>query len=279
MEDEAEQYVDLHVHTNYSDGSFSPEEVVSQAEKCGLTAIGITDHDEVSGVTEAIWSGRSRGIEIVPAVELTSGCNGKEIHLLGYLIDHNHRGLRERLKHFRHDRFKRMVKMIEKLRKLGIDIYIEAVRRIAGRGSLGRLHLARTLFQQETVGTVQEAFDRYIGKNKPAYVEKPRISAEEAFELITTAGGIPVLAHPKLARVDKQIPELVRLGLRGIEAFYAKHTPDDVNKYLAIAEEYELLVTGGSDCHGEIKDSMLMGTVKLPYHYLRTLREHANSAR
>jgi predicted metal-dependent phosphoesterase TrpH len=172
-----------------------------------------------------------------------------------------------------------MVKMIEKLRNLGLDVYIEAVRRIAGRGSLGRLHLARTLFHHKMVGTVQEAFDRYIGRKKPAYVEKPQIEAEEAFELIAAAGGVPVLAHPKLVRIDRHIPELVRLGLRGIEAFYSKHTPDDVERYLAMAREYDLLVTGGSDCHGEIKDSMLLGTVKLPYHYLSTLRERAGSAR
>jgi predicted metal-dependent phosphoesterase TrpH len=101
LEEREEQYVDLHVHTNYSDGSLSPQEVVARARECGLTAIGIADHDEVAGVTEAIWIGHSHGIEVVPAVELTSGCNGKEIHLLGYLIDHNHRELRERLKHFR----------------------------------------------------------------------------------------------------------------------------------------------------------------------------------
>jgi len=279
LQDKLERYVDLHVHTTYSDGSFSPEEVVSHAEECGLKAIGIADHDEVAGVTEAIWIGHSRGIEIVPAVELTSACNGKEIHLLGYLIDHNHRELRERLKDFRRERFQRMTKMIEKLRTLGLDIYMEAVRRIAGRGSLGRLHLARTLFQRGMVGTVQEAFDRYIGRNKPAYVQKPRIEAAEAFGLIAAAGGIPVLAHPKLVRIDNHIPELVKLGLRGIEAVYSKHTPEDVKKYLAMAEEYDLLVTGGSDCHGVIKDTMLLGTVKLPYHYLATLREHAKPTR
>lgn len=270
-----DRYVDLHVHTDYSDGSCSPEKVVHRAKQCGFAAVGIADHDEVGGIAEAIWIGHSHGVEIVPAVELTSGCDGKEVHLLGYLIDHNHRELRENLKHFRYDRFKRMEGMVAKLRKLGIGISIEAVRRIGGRGSLGRLHLARALFQQGEVGNVQEAFDLYIGKGKPAYVEKPRIDIREAFELITAAGGIPVLAHPKLAHVDGAIPELVRFGLRGIEAFYSKHTPEDVDKYLAIAAEYNLLVTGGSDCHGEIKDTMLLGSVKLPYRYLTALREHA----
>lgn len=270
-----DRYVDLHVHTDYSDGSCSPEEVVHRAKQCGLAAVGIADHDEVGGISEAIWIGHSHGVEIVPAVELTSGCNGKEIHLLGYLIDHNHRKLREDLKHFRYERFKRMEGMVAKLRKLGIGISLEAVRRIGGRGSLGRLHLARALFQQGSVGAVQEAFDLYIGKGKPAYVEKPRIDIREAFELITAAGGIPVLAHPKLAHVDGAIPELARLGLRGIEAFYSRHTREDVDRYLAVAAEYNLLVTGGSDCHGEIKDTMLLGSVKLPYRYLTALREHA----
>ena len=271
-----EQYVDLHVHTDYSDGSLSPREVVRLAKEAGFTAIGIADHDEVGGVTEAIWAGHSNGLEIVPAVELTSGCDGKEIHLLGYLVDHHNQTLRENLKHFRYERFKRMEKMIIILRELGLKINLEAVRRIAGHGSLGRLHLARTLFQQKVVGTVQEAFDIYIGMGKPAYVEKPRLDVSEAIHLITSTGGIPVLAHPKLAHVDKSIPELVRLGIRGIEVFYTKHTPHDVDKYLAIASKYDLLVTGGSDCHGEIKDSMLLGSVKMPYRYLAALREHAS---
>jgi hypothetical protein len=270
-----ERYVDLHVHTNYSDGSLSPEEVVACAKKCGLAAIGIADHDEVAGITEAVWRGHSHGLEIVPAVEITSGCDGKEIHLLGYMINHNHRDLRERLKHFRYDRFKRMEKMVRKLKGLGFNIYMESVRRIAGRGSLGRLHLARALFQEGIVGNVQEAFDLYIGRGKPAYEEKPRVEVSDAFQLITDAGGIPVLAHPKLVHVDKVIPELVRLGLQGIEVFYSRHTPEDIGRYLAIAERHKLLVTGGSDCHGLIKDSMLLGTIKLPYHYLTALREHA----
>jgi predicted metal-dependent phosphoesterase TrpH len=271
------RYVDLHVHTHYSDGSFSPEEVVMRAKEMGFTAIGIADHDEVGGINEAIWIGHSHGIEIVPAVELTSGCDGKEIHLLGYLIDHHHRELRERLKHFRYERFRRMERMVDKLRRLGVDVHIEAVRRIAGKGSLGRLHLARTLFERGHVPSVQEAFNNYIGRGKPAFVEKPRLEAGEAFKLITDAGGIPVLAHPRLVHIDEHIPNLVKLGLRGIEAIYSKHTPGDTDKYLAIAAEYNLLVTGGSDCHGTIKDVMLLGSVKLPYHYLLALREQASS--
>ncbi|RJP68480.1 MAG: PHP domain-containing protein [Candidatus Abyssobacteria bacterium SURF_17] len=271
-----DRYADLHVHTIYSDGSFTPEEVILRAKELGFAAIGIADHDEVSGITEAIWIGHSHGIEIVPAVEISSGFNGKEIHLLGYLIDHNHRHLRERLKEFRYERFKRTQRMVDRLRKLGIDISIETVRKIGGRGSLGRLHLARALFDRGCVRTVQEAFERYIGKDKPAYVEKPRIDIREAFELISAAGGISVLAHPKLVRIDGSIPELVESGLRGIEAYCPKHARDDTDRYLAIAAKYNLMVTGGSDCHGIIKDSALLGTVKLPYHYLAALRERAN---
>ncbi len=271
------QCVDLHVHTNYSDGSLSPEEVVLHAKKLGFAAIGITDHDEVGGVTEAIWSGHSQGVEIVPGVELTSNCRGKEIHLLGYFINHNDRVLRERLQDFRHNRFKRMQGMVEKLRELGLDMHMETVRRVAGHGSLGRLHLARAMFQQELVGTVQEAFDRYIGMGRRAYVKKPRIEVGEAFELITKAGGVPVLAHPKLAHIDNGIDELVGQGLRGIEVYYAKHSPEDEKKYLAVADRHNLLVTGGSDCHGVIKDKMLLGSVKLPYERLAEMREMATS--
>ncbi|GAB4350586.1 MAG: PHP domain-containing protein [Candidatus Abyssubacteria bacterium] len=270
-----ERYVDLHVHTHYSDGSFSPEEVVCRARKVGLSAIGIADHDDVGGVSEAIWIGHAHGVEIVPAVEMTVGLNGKEIHLLGYLINHNYGPLREALEFFRRERFRRMERMIEKLRKVGVNIYLEAVRRNGGPGTLGRLHLARTLFEHGKVGSVQEAFDRFIGRGKPAFVDKPIFRTEEACCLINEAGGVPVLAHPKLTHVDKEIPELVGLGIRGIEAYYPKHTPEETARYLAMAEKYNLVVTGGSDCHGVIKDTMLLGVVKLPYRYLEELREHA----
>jgi hypothetical protein len=274
-----DRFVDLHVHTHYSDGSFSPEELVRRSKELGFAAIGIADHDEVGGITEAIWLGHSHGVEIVPAVELTSGCNGKEMHILGYLIDHNNRDLREALKFLRSERFKRMERMVDKLKKLGVNIYIEAVRRVAGsKGSLGRLHLARALFDRGEVSCVQESFERYIGKGKPAYVEKPRLKAAEAFELIASAGGIPVLAHPKLVHIDEHIPELAHIGLQGIEAIYSKNTPAETDKYLAMAKQLNLLVTGGSDCHGTIKDRMLLGSVKIPYHYLTILREHANGA-
>lgn len=273
------RFVDLHVHTHYSDGSFSPEEVVQRAKELGFSAIGIADHDEVAGITEAIWIGHAQGVEIVPAVELTSGCNGKEIHVLGYLIDHNNRDLRETLKHLRSERFKRMERMVDKLKKLDVDVYLEAVRRACGsKGSLGRLHLARVLYERGQVSCVQEAFELYLGAGKPAYVEKPRLKAIDAFALITAAGGIPVLAHPKLVHIDDQIPELVHLGLQGIEAYYSKHSPEETSKYLAMAEELNLIVTGGSDCHGTIKDKMLLGTVKLPYSYLVNLRKHIDPA-
>ena len=273
-----ERYIDLHVHTTYSDGSFSPEEVVRHAKRLGFAAIGIADHDEVGGVTEAAWFGRSEGLEIVPGVEITTAFAGKEIHILGYLMDHNNRRLREKLQEARQNRFKRMQNMVDKLEGLGVRIRLSAIRKLAGHGSLGRLHLARALFDEKLVDTVQEAFDIYIGMGKPAYVKKPRMKASEAIELITSAGGVPTLAHPKLIRIDDKIHELVSCGLRGLEVFYAKHTDEETEKYLGIADKFGLLVTGGSDCHGIIKDKMLLGTVKLPYHHLEALRGHSQPA-
>jgi len=267
-----ESYIDLHVHTNYSDGSFSPEEVVRHAKRLGFDAIAIVDHDEIGGIAEASWFGRSEGIEVVPGVEITTAFAGKEIHILGYLMDHNNQKLREKLQEARYNRFKRMQRMVDKLGKLGVQVRLKSIRKLAGHGSLGRLHLARALFEEQAVYTVQEAFDRYIGKGKPAYVEKPRMQANTAIDLITSAGGVPVLAHPKLVHVDDKIEELVGFGLKGIEAYYAKNTPEETEKYLGIAAKLDLLVTGGSDCHGIIKDKMLLGTVKVPYRHLDDLR-------
>ena len=272
-----DRYVDLHVHTNYSDGSFSPEEVMRHAKKLGFSAIGIADHDEVGGVDAAARAVRSSALEVIPAVELTVAFDDKEIHILGYLIDHNDRRLRERLQEFRRHRHNRMERMVDNLRGLGLRISMQSVRKLAGHGSLGRLHLARTMFEENLVGTVQQAFDQYIGVGKKAYSQRPHIELDEAFEMINSAGGAPVLAHPKLARIDDKIPELARRGLRGIEAYYTWHTPEETRKYVAIAEANNLLVTGGSDCHGVIKDKMLLGSVKLPYERLDALRNLSRS--
>jgi hypothetical protein len=272
-----ERYVDLHVHTTHSDGSFSPEQVVCHAKELGFSAIGIADHDEVAGVTEAMWFGRLHGLEVVSSVELTTGFGGKEIHILGHLVDHDDRVLRERLQEFRRHRFKRMETMVNNLRDLGLRISMQSVRKLAGNGSLGRLHLARTMFQEKLVENVQQAFDLYIGVGKKAYAKRPHIELDEAIEMITSAGGVPVLAHPRLARIDDKIPELARRGIRGIEAHYTWHSPEETRKYLAIAEAHDLLVTGGSDCHGVIKDKMLLGSIKLPYERLEALRESVKS--
>ena len=268
-----DRYVDLHVHTNYSDGSFSPEEVMRHAKKLGFSAIGIADHDEVGGVDAATRAGRALSVEVIPSVELTAGFDDKEIHILGLLIDHNDHRLRERLQGFRRDRYNRMESMVRKLNELGLQISMRSVRELAGHGSLGRLHLARTMFEEKLIGNVQQAFDQYIGVGKEAYSQKPRIELDEAFEMINSAGGMPVLAHPKLARMDDKIPELARRGLRGIEAYYTWHTPEETSKYVAIAEANNLLITGGSDCHGVIKKKMLLGSIKLPYSRLDALRE------
>lgn len=252
--------VDLHVHTTGSDGLLSPTEVVKLAKEAGLSGLAITDHDSVSGVEEAIAAGQEEGIRVVPGVELSTLWQGKEIHMLGLNIDFRDARLLEKLKKQRGVRQERNRMMIEKLNELGIAITLdEVMAKKRGEGpadNVGRPHIAEVLIDKGVVTTMNEAFDQYLGKDGKAYVTPKRISPIEAIQLIHQSNGKAVIAHPGLYQQDDLISRLVEEGLDGIEVNHPDHTDEDKQKYMKLAQAYGLMMTAGSDFHGERHGSM-----------------------
>ncbi|MFH1826556.1 MAG: PHP domain-containing protein [bacterium] len=241
---------DLHIHTKFSDGTQSPQEVVELAHQAGLTAIAITDHDVVAGIDEALQEGQRFGIEVIPGIELTTETQDTEIHILGYFIDHHDQVLNEALAKIQKGRAERILKICEKLKQLGVDLLPEKVFAIAGHEAAGRPHVARALLEEGFISTFKEAFNKYLKFNGPAYVAHYKLSPEEAIGLVIKAKGIPVFGHPAVSNCDQLIPDLVKAGLAGIEVHYLSHSNSQTRHYLNIAKENKLLVTGGSDYHG-----------------------------
>lgn len=267
------KYADLHLHTNFSDGTFSPEQLILRAKKAGLSCISVVDHDTVSGIALSIEAGLKEDIEVIPGIELTADYEGTEIHFLGYFIDHKNKKLIDQLAILKENRIQRIYKMAEKLNALGIGLSAESVFEISGFGSVGRLHVARAMVKQGLVATTNEAFNRFIGDKGPAYISGFKLTPKEAIALIKQAGGVPVLAHPYSLRNDELIKEFAKLGLIGLEVHYSEHSQAMVNFYLDLAKEYNLLVTGGSDCHGNAKPEVKIGSIKIPYELVEKLKE------
>ncbi len=269
------KFADLHLHTHFSDGTWSPEEVVSQAQRLALAALALTDHDTVEGCARTARACRAAGIEFIPGTELTAEQQGDEIHILGYFIDtHNSHLLREIAK-FQAVRQNRIREMVVRLNQLRVPLQADAVFALANCRAPGRPHVARALVQAGHCANLDEAFERFLKKNRPAWVPKFKMSAAEAIDLIHHAGGVAVLAHPGLNRTDEVIPEVVEAGLDGLECFHTKHSTATAEHYLELAGRFHLLVTGGSDCHGLSKGKPLIGTVKLPYQHVELLKARA----
>lgn len=267
------KYCDLHLHTCFSDGTLTPQELVIKSKKAGLSCVAITDHDTTRAIAPAQEQAVESSIEVISGIELTAEHKGIEIHMLGYLLDHNAPALIERIKILDENRVERVHKITEKLRAIGVPLDADEVFKIAEGGTVGRLHIARALKQQGLVATLQEAFQKYIGDKGPAFVLGFRFSPEEAIDLIKRSGGVPVLAHPYLLRNDELIPEFVQYGLMGLEIYYPEHSQGMVNFYLDLAKKYGLLATGGSDYHGEVKPDVKIGCVKINYSLVEKLKE------
>ncbi|MCY9696300.1 PHP domain-containing protein [Paenibacillus alginolyticus] len=247
---------DLHTHTTASDGTQRPAANVQMAFDAGLGAIAITDHDTVSGVEEALLAGRELGIEVVPGVEISTVANGQDIHVLGYYMDIYNEQFLQRLASLRETRDTRNNMIIERLQELGLDITMAEVllevENIKTKGdTVGRPHIAAVLLNKGYVSSISEAFERYLGKGAAAYANPPRIEPATAIGWIQEAGGKAVLAHPGIYHDDALVEAIVHQGLDGIEVYHSDHTPEDEAKYLSLAQRSGLLITAGSDFHGE----------------------------
>ena len=269
-------YADLHLHTQFSDGTYTPEELVTQAQRNGLAALALTDHDTVEGCARTGTACEAAGIEFITGTELTAEQDGNELHILGYFIDTQSRKLLLDIAKFQIVRQNRIREMVARLRQNHVPLEVEAVFALANCRAPGRPHVARALVQAGLCSSLDEAFERFLKKNRPAWVPKFKISAGYAIELIHHAGGVAVMAHPGLNRCDEVIPGMAEAGLDGIECFHSRHSTSTSEHYLNIADRFHLLVTGGSDCHGMSKGRPLIGSVKLPYQHVEQLRERAS---
>ena len=265
-------FADLHLHTRFSDGTYSPEELAAAARRKGLCAIALTDHDTVEGCAPTAEACGREGIEFIPGSELTAQWNDHEIHVLAYFLDTHNPALLAELGKFQTVRQDRIREMVARINQLGIPLLVDDVFSLASCRSPGRPHVARALMEGEFCGSLDEAFERFLKKGRPAWVPKFKMSAPEAIALIHQAGGLAVMAHPGLTRADELIPPLAEMGLDGLECYHTKHSSGVAAQYAALAVRLQLLITGGSDCHGTTKGKPLIGTVKLPYEHVERLK-------
>lgn len=250
------EYVDLHSHTTSSDGTGPPARNVQMAKLAGLAGIAITDHDTVAGIAEAFREGERLGVVVVPGVEISTVADQQDIHVLGYYIHVLDPVFLNRLATLRNTRDVRNDMIIERLQQLGLSITMGEVTASLGRvlqdnETIGRPHIADLMVRKHYVNSIQEAFDKYLGKQGAAYVNPPRIHPKEAIEWIKEAGGCAVLAHPGLYQNDELVEQIILDGLDGIEVYHSDHSDADEARYLEIATRHNLIVTAGSDFHGE----------------------------
>jgi predicted metal-dependent phosphoesterase TrpH len=244
--------VDLHTHTTASDGTLSPRELVRAAARRGVRVLAVTDHDSTDGLRDALAEAEQhRPLTIVPGLEINCDVPGAEVHVLGYLVDHEAAWFQDFLREQRAERVARVHRIAARLAELGLPIDPAEVFAIVKEGSAGRPHVAQVMVQHGYVKSVREAFDRYLHVNGPANVPRKRLTPAEAVHIIRRARGVPVFAHPGLADRDALIPELVEAGLMGIEAIYAEHSAAQTAHYQDLCRRHGLVATGGSDYHGE----------------------------
>jgi predicted metal-dependent phosphoesterase TrpH len=265
---------DLHTHTTYSDGSLTPAQLVARAVQRGLQVMALTDHDCTDGLPEALEeAARYPGFLLIPGVELSTDVPQNEVHVLGYFIEWQSPAFQERLRRLRVSRLDRGRAMLAKLRDLGIDLSWERVQQIAGDGAVGRPHIALAMLEAGHIKTLEEAFDLYLGRNGPAYVEREKMTPAEAVEMITSVRGLPVLAHPaQLEDLDHFLEELKGAGLLGLEVYYQDYSPEVIDRLLDVARRHELLPLGGSDFHGlGTAHERDLGDIPLPFESVEQL--------
>ena len=265
---------DLHTHSTYSDGRLTPTELIERAAGKGLEVLALTDHDCIDGTAEAQEAAqRYPQLLFIPGVELSTDVPHDEVHVLGYFLDWRNQRFQDRLARLRRSRLERGQKMLAKLKRLGIDVPWQRVKEIAGDGAVGRPHIALAMLEAGHISSLEEAFERYLGRNGPAYVEREKIAPTEAVELLTSASGLPVLAHPRdLQNLESLVVELKEAALIGIEVYYQDYDQQTIERLLAVARQHDLLPLGGSDFHGiggaHERD---LGDIPLPFEPVQQL--------
>ncbi len=241
--------VDLHTHTSYSDGFYSPRELILNAKQAGIEVISICDHDNIAGIIEATEVGKSIGVEVIPGLEISSDIKDKEIHILAYFFEPENEELERYLLFFREERLKRADRIVKKLKSLGLYLTIEDVMDKAKNSAVGRPHIAQAMLEKGLTSSYYEAFNKYIGNGCPAYEKKVHLSPQSAFKIISDAGGLSFIAHPGYMP-ESLLKELITAGVDGIEVIHPSHSPNQIRFYRGIVNEYFLLESGGSDFHG-----------------------------
>ena len=274
-----EPFGDLHVHTDFSDGLHPPEKVVEQAAALGMSFLAIADHDTVRGVTPARVRARELGLRLIPAVEISATTDIGDVHFLAYFVDVEDDAFNAALAAIAVRRRERVVRMIERLREIGVPADPDAYFTSYPKGLAGRLNLSSYLVSAGLVPSKEEVFARYLGRGCPAYEPVDALTTLEALRIIRSAGGVSVMAHPGRGGMDPLIPELAAEGLCGIEAYHSSHSQAAAKSYRRLAEGRGLLVTAGSDCHGRGEPWVLMGTVRAPVSFVEALEAKAAALR
>lgn len=280
-----ERYIDLHVHSNCSDGTMSPAEVVERAAQKGLAAIALTDHDTIKGVAEASLAAKTYNIELISGIEFSTNYQNKDIHILGLNVNLENDYFVSSLQQFLDSRDTRNQKMIDLLAAQGIDISWDSMKEAFPDSVWTRANFARYLFDRHYIKSMQDAFSRYIGEGCPCYVPREKVTPYQAIQLIHEGDGIAILAHPLLyhfqeSELDALVHSLTRAGLDGIEAIYSKNRWLDESNMKRLARKYNLKISGGSDFHGDNKPDIDIGTgrgnLKIPYHVWEDLQHKKN---
>ena len=273
----AKPLIDLHLHTYYSDGTFTPEQVAAAAEEMQLAAISLTDHDTIEGCPRLAKACAERDIEFIPGTELSVDIDGHEMHLLGYFLDTDNEQLVQKTSRYQQNRTDRVLGLVNQLNELGVGLSTDDVFNLAKCKAPGRPHVARALVKEGFCGSTDEAFSRFLRKGAPAWVPKVNADYREGIKLIHQAGGLAVMAHPGLNKIDHLIPEMVRDGLDGLECWHTRHPKSTAKRYREMADRYGLIITGGSDCHGAGRGHPLIGTVRVPYEILEEMKRRLPS--
>lgn len=267
---------DLHSHTTASDGSLTPAELVAEALRVGLCAVGVCDHDSVDGVAPACSAAAGTSLAVVPGVEINTTYDSLEVHVLGYYVQIEDPDLADLLGRLRAERQNRARRMVQRLEQAGYPVRLERVLELSGGGAVGRPHVARALVEAGYATSEGEAFANFLVPGRPGYVERYKLTPREAVQAILAAGGVPVLAHPGLVGREELIPDLAEAGLVGLEVYHTDHSPEQSRHYLAVAQRHGLLVTGGSDYHGPGHGHLSgLGHVTVPMETVAQLQEAA----